>query len=680
MKKVLYYMYLYSFFVTLTEIRNTASTKLEDPRLTSKRYIVKKDDKSTSLCSVIGRNVEIVPVNEAVWNIQKVKLPDALQRQLPSATTCAVQLVKNVYMDIDNPVSNLSMESGEIQSGRNTPAGDITESLFNDYENVRPSENVSVDVDEKANSQVNQTAAEIVAQPIKYKIPKMKRVQEETISQSITKNTNPLEMLMTDLKSKCEVTTHTDESIEKGKPTKQEKDATKFAKATSTIGGKLEDDNPKERIKLCISLSKLKCKQPQSAREIVAGDLELSDETCDDSELQNDSLTLRDKVRLDKSQKSHQYKSHTSEIKSKNQDSSNIEVTKCAPDVNTKEISPESSKKRKTKRRSQKQRGSSPKEISEQIDTTKNQSDKKTRKKSKDSKADTTQDRKAKFSELFGDSSSLITPEDLGLTPVNVPPEKYVPIFEDAQDAVDVNVEETGKAQKASTCVETYEVQNEPRHSTSTIEHKIKSKPDKSGSERRQKIKKLDEIKPDSTVEVAISTEEISLYETIKAKTITSAEITSASFQTEPTLKSTVSEVPTLENLVPETATKDLDVVKTVIISTGIQSQATESNAGLPVSNNLEDLIEDIVEKDMPKRQDTRIHALATSTPYKEIPMPCSQIESNSRPESRNSEDNRLDGNEASLDDRNSVSNLDARENDAPDIRIFVTRRRKLKK
>lgn len=595
-----------------------------------------------------GRNVEIVPVDKTVWNIQKVKVPEALQRLPPSGATGAGQLVKNVSMDIDNPVSNLSVESGEIQSGKNTPVGDvITESLLNDYENARPSENISVNVLQKTNTPVNQSAVENVAQSTKYKIPKIKQAQEETVPQSITKDTNPLEMLMSVLKSKCEVSTHTNEHIEKGKPTKQDKETPKFAKATSTIEGKLEENNPKERIKLCISLSKLKCQQPQSAREIVAGDLELSDETCDDSELQNDSPNLKDKARLDKSQKSQQCRSHTSEYKSQNvQDSNNIEVTKCAPDV-LKEISPESRKKRKTKRRSQKPKDSSLKEIFEQIGTTKNQSDKKTREKSKDSKPHTTLDRHAKFSELFGDSSSLITPEDLGLTPVNVLPAQYVPIFEDAQDAVDVNVEEI--AQKASTSVEAYEVQNEPLNIT---EHKMKSKPDKSSGERRQKIKKLDEIKSDSTVEVPVSMEEIS----------------------------TVSEAPTLENLVHETVAKEFDVVKTVIISTGVQSQATANNAELPESNNLEELIEDVEKKDMPKRQDTCIHALATSTPYKEIPIPCFQTVSNSRPESSNSEDNRLGGNQASLDDQSSVSNIDVRENDAPDIRIFVTRRRKFKK
>lgn len=628
---------------------------------------------------MIGRNVEIVPIDQRVWKIEKVKVPEALQR--PPLTTCAAQLDKDVYMNIDNPVSNLSMESGEIQSGRNTPVGDvITESLFYDSENARPRECVSVDVLKKANSPVNQTDTENVAQCTKYKIPKIKKVQEETISQSITKNTNPLEMLMSDLKSKCEVTPHTYEkkTIEKGKVTKQEKKTPKFAKATSTIEGKLEKDNPKERIKLCISLSKLKCQQPQSAREIVAGDLELSDETCDDLELQNDSLPLKHKVRLDKSKKSVQDRSHPNEIKSqKFQDSSNIEVAECAPDVNTKVISPESSKKQKTKRRSQKQKVSSLEEISEQIGTTINQSDKKTRQKIKDSKLYTTQDKQAKFSELFGDSSSLITPEDLGLTPVHVLSKKYLPFFEDAQDAVDVNVEEIGKAQKVPMSVETYEVQNEPHNTT---EHKINSKPGKSGTERRQKIKKLDEVKPDSTVEVPISIEEISLHETVKDKTITTTDLTSGPFQTETTLKSIVSEAPTLENLIPETVAKDLDVVKTVIISTGVQSQTTTNNAELPVSNNLEKLIGDIEKKDMPKRQDTCIHALATSTPYKEIPMLCSQIESGSRCESSTSEDNRLCGNEASLDDHSSVSNLDERENDAPDIKIFVRRRRKLKK
>lgn len=626
---------------------------------------------------MIGRNVEIVPVDKTVWNIQKVKVPEALQRLPPSGATCAGQLVKNVSMDIDNPVSNLSVESGEIQSGRNTPVGDvITESLLNDYENARPSENISVNVLQKTNTPVNQSAVENVAQSTKYKIPKIKQAQEETIPQSITKDTNPLEMLMSVLKSKCEVSTHTNEHIEKGKPTKQDKETPKFAKATSTIEGKLEENNPKERIKLCISLSKLKCQQPQSAREIVAGDLELSDETCDDSELQNDSPNLKDKARLDKSKKSHQCRSHTSEYKSQNvQDSNNIEVTKCAPDINLKEISPESRKKRKTKRRSQKPKDSSSKEIFEQIGTTKNQSDKKTRKKSKDSKPHTTLDRHAKFSELFGDSSSLITPEDLGLTPVNVPPAQYVPIFEDAQDAVDVNVEEI--AQHASTSVEAYEVQNEPLNIT---EHKMKSKPDKSSGERRQKIKKLDDIKSDSAIEVPVSMEEISLNETIKDKTRTSPLLTPALFQTEPMLKRTVSEAPTLENLVPETVAKELDVVKTVIISTGVQSQATANNAELPESNNLDELIEDVEKKDMPKRQDTCIHALATSTPYKELPIPCIQTVSNFRPESSNSEDNRLGGNEASLDDQSSVSNLDVRENDAPDIRIFVTRRRKFKK
>lgn len=626
---------------------------------------MKRDDNTTSLCSVIGRNVEIVPVDEALWKIEKV--PDALQRPPSPTATCAAQLVKNVRMDIDNPVSNLSMESGEIQSGSNTPIGEVvTESLFNDYENTRP-----MNVLRETKSPLNQTTPVNAVQSTKYKIPKVKMVQEETITQSIAKNTNPVEMLMSNLKSKCEVTTHTEETIDIRKPTKEKKEAPKFAKATSTIEYKSEENIPKERIKLCISLSKLKCQQPQSAREIVAGDLELSDETCDDAELQNDSLTLKDKMQLDISQKKLECGFHMSDNKSqKVQDSSNTTVTKCAPYVNTKEVSPESSKKQKTKRRSQKQKCSSSREISEQICTT--QVDKKVKKKSKDSKPPTTQNRTAKFSELFGDSSSLITPEDLGLTPVHAAPEKYMPIFEDAQDAVDVNVEEICKAQEASKPVETNEEQIEPHNIT-----EITSELDKSGSEPRQKIKKLDEIKPDSTVEA--STGEISLHDTIKDKSVTSGEVPSAPFQTEVSLKSIVSEAPTLENLVPETVAKDVDVVKTVIISTGVQSQTATNDMELPIRNKLEEFIEDIQKKDVAKTQNMRIHALATSTPYKEIPMLCSHTESDLRPESSNSEDNRLGKNEASLDDQSSVFNLEAQETDAPDIRIFV-RRRKFKK
>lgn len=634
----------------MTEIRDTASTKLEDPRLTSKRYIVNKDDNTTSLCSVIGRNVEIVPVDATVWKFEKLKMPEALKRPPPSTATCAAQLVKNVHMDIDNPVSNLSMESGEIQSGSNTPVGDvITESLLNDYEITTLSETVSVNALGKTNSPINRTAADNVVQSTKYKIPKVKKVQEETISQSIAENKNPLEILMNSLKSKCAVTTHTDtETIEKGKPAKEKKETAKFAKVTSTIESKSEEDITRERIKLSISLSKLKCQQPQSAREIVAGDLELSDETCDDSELQKDSPSLKDKMRLDKSQKVQD--SHT-------------EATKCAPDVHKTEISPGSSRKQKSKK-SQKHKGSSSKEISEQIGTTITQADKKSRKKSKDSKS-TTQDRKSKFNELFGDSSSLITPEDLGLTPVHITSQKYVPIFEDALDAVDVNVEEIRKTQKASISVETYEVHNESHNIT-----EITTKPGKSGGERRQMITELDEIKPDTTVEVPTSMEEISLYETVKDKTVTSGAVPSAPFQTEAALESIVSVAPTVENLVPETVAKDVDVVKTVIISTGVQSQTTTNDTELPVSNKLKEFIEDIQKKDVPNIQAARIHALATSTPYKEIPMLCSQNES----------DSRLGKNEASLDDQSSVSNLEAQESDAPDIRIFVRRRRKLKK
>lgn len=647
----------------MTEIRYIASAKLEDPRLTSKRYIVMKNDKITTLCSMTGRNVEIVSVDETLWKIDKVEVPEALQRPPPSSATCATQLVKKVYMDMDDPMSNLSMESGEIESSMNISEGDIiTESLFN--ENAGPSDAVSIQL--KDNLPGNQSAAEEVPQTTKYTIPKVKEIQEETISQSIAEHTNPLEILMRNLKSKCEATAHTHE-VEKGKPTKQNKETPKIVKDTSAIEGKLEENNSKDRIKLCISLSKLKCQPSQSAREIVAGDLELSDETCDDLEMQNNK-TLKDKVQLDKLQKGVECGSHLSQDKSQNsQVNSNTEGNKCAPDVNTTEISPESSKKQKTKRRSQK--GKSSKEISEPIATAKNHLYKKTRKKSKDSKPHTTQDRQAKFSELFGDSSSLITPEDLGLALVNVQHEKYVPIFEDTQDAVDVNVEEIGRGQNTSISVDTNGVQNEPLNNT---EDKTISKP---VDERKKKIKKLDEIKPDSTVEVPTSTEEIPLHivmpEVTNDKTVISAEVATAPFQTEEMPKSVILEAPTLENLIPETVAKDLDVVKTIIISTGVQSQAT-NNMELPMTNNTVNLIEVNEEQDMPKIKDTPIHALATSTPYKEIPLVCSQIESDSG-------DNRLDKNEASIDDQSSVSNVDEQETDVPDIRIFV-RRRKMKK
>lgn len=657
----------------LTEIRNTASTQLEDPRLNSKRYIVKKDDKTNTLCSVTGRNIKIVPVDKKIWNVTQ---------------TCAAQLVQNVYMDIDNPISNLSMESGEIQSGRNSPFGVIvTKNLFNDLENARPGDAVSIPTKENppesSDPPESQSSAANVSETIKYIIPKIKKVQEETISQSIVENVSPLETLIKTLEPKCEVTAPTHKVMEKRKPTKQKTETPKFVNDTSISEDKIEDNIKKEGIKLRISLKKLK--QLPSAREIVAGDLELSDETCDDSEMLNDALkdNLKDKVQLDNLHKGVECGSHASQDKFKKVNvDSNTECNKRSPDANT-ELSPESSKKQKSKRRPQKHKGSSSKEISDSIATTKNQSDKKTRKKSNDSKPHTPHDIKERFSELFGDSSSLITPEDLGLAPVHNSLDKYLPNFENDQNANDVNVEETGKPRKFSMSVDTNRVQNEPVNTTAD---KTKSKPGKSFGERKKKnIRNRDEIKPDSTVEVPLSTEEIPLHK-VKSNAVNDKnpeEVTLALFQTETTTKNIVLETPTLENLVPVTEAKAVDVVKTVIISTGVQSQATK-NIEFPITNNIVNLTENqnITEKtekhDVLKIQDPPINALATSTPYKGILLAQTKLESEYG--SSNFEDNKPDRNGASFYDQTSTSNLDVQETDVPDVRIFVRRRRNVKK
>ncbi|XP_060801184.1 uncharacterized protein LOC106130151 isoform X1 [Amyelois transitella] len=179
-----------------------------------------------------------------------------------------------------------------------------------------------------------------------------------------------------------------------------------------------------------------------SGKGMVEGDLELSDESCD--------VDLMKRVMKDIAERTS-CESGKSKIERSVVEKNENVASECAEDKYSKNIVKENDVALKADAKQKKGESNDTNKVGknkttkEKITETLKSEPEGTLQKHLKSKAPenvVSKEIKNKFSDLFGDSSSLITPEDLGLTAPEVRIESsssnYIPIFEDAQDAVDL--------------------------------------------------------------------------------------------------------------------------------------------------------------------------------------------------------------------------------------------------
>ncbi|XP_047020046.1 uncharacterized protein LOC124630277 isoform X2 [Helicoverpa zea] len=297
-----------------------------------------------------------------------------------------------------------------------------------------------------------------------------------------------------------------------------------------------------------------------------------------------------------------------------------------------------------------------PKDLIESIDVIQFSEKKVKNKKEKEGKPRET---KETFSALFGDSSSLMTPEDLGIP-------MYVPISEDAQDAVDIKIDRIIDATPQ-------EDKDFP-----AIVHKVNAIEMTEEATAVTHDDKPTDVPENSNMKEKEGFEQIGGKKAPKKKGVNESLLVSINIEPH--------ELPSpvlYENMNPGTDSNEPpDIVKTVVISTGKQPEIEFDNRELTVTpitdvvGNEEQTAADISQvpalKEF-KRLDS-LKALATSTPHKDFPI-SNPIEAGVMKS-------------IIVCDSNKPVEQGVKENcantfesqDAPDVRIFVKRRRKLAK
>ncbi|XP_038210619.1 MATH and LRR domain-containing protein PFE0570w-like [Zerene cesonia] len=162
-------------YYKIKEIMHTAATPLEDPRISSKNYILKTENNKAVLKTTSSQDIDIRMVDKSLWNLPKVIVPDALLVK-PSVHNMSEELVDEFYMNIENLDLDMSLESGEIGS--------------TDHE--KEYENIIVKERHKSKQPDDQILHSYLDKPKnvinKYKIPKQKvrknEENEEKLSQS----------------------------------------------------------------------------------------------------------------------------------------------------------------------------------------------------------------------------------------------------------------------------------------------------------------------------------------------------------------------------------------------------------------------------------------------------------------------------------------------------------------
>ncbi|CAH2075110.1 unnamed protein product, partial [Iphiclides podalirius] len=359
--------------------------------------------------------------------------------------------------------------------------------------------------------------------------------------------------------------------------------------------------------------------------KIVEDDLILSDETNDVIDTRPELPKKENKAKPKKQKELKNFdKIQNSNTLTKVQDCLSKKEEQVLDD---KEISTDHAKRHKGKKKLLK--------TSPSTDQSKGSKSKKN-KKEKDTK---THEIKTKFNDLFGDSSSLITPDDLGIViHEKEVRDKYATIYEDTQAAVDLNLEEIEETQTSK--ISGQDNQNDSVNEQVCLTPLIKA------------ISHYDGVKENK----------YEIDENLKFND---------KFNNDRKMKSDITPSVVKENIDGNINVESHDIVKTVIISTGSQPQHPHDNVVTSTEKPIKTL---------------GLHALATSTPAKmtqETPTKCVGVESVvSKPQDCSSSTNSTTS-KSLLVPMNQLSgeNIDShKDEDVPDVRIFVKRRRKVKR
>ncbi|KAJ2939614.1 hypothetical protein O0L34_g14331 [Tuta absoluta] len=666
------------------EIMNTAATYLEDPRITSKKYRKGIEGDKVVITTATGRNVDLIPIDISTWDIPRVEVPQASRN--PDKFTD--EMVNDIYADVEDPNSNMSMLTEENESNDLRMADYLSRNFHLDYENerikqieARADKNVENVLHKRDSTNVQQKLdvgnKEVSVNPDDRKLPPVKykksRVSNDEAKQHIPPNT--LGVLLQQIKTVCGV-----DNTAKPPATNLSVDETCSKNDdTQDRTSKSPEQKPSD--------SRHLRRRKMSAKELVEGDLALSDETMDNVA---DKQTKKEKLKEQPSSKTESQKSIAETVKDtakpakittekKTRKSRTEKVSNQKKEENCTEKQPEEKSIKKTRKKTvTTQTVTSTSEARKYIDA--------------ERKARATKS-KGKFPELFGDSSSLITPEDLGIEAQTDKSNKYVPIFEDAQDAVDVNVH--------ALMIKDLEITQPPVTSSKTDEPANTAEP-----KPKSIICKISLPIPTTNENVANDATQVSISKPI-LKTSKLENNAGLSIEIEKDNNSAANFSSAVENTTPvfirkETPdtnkqdtntdttpecvkkitpnmevsntveTKEREVVTTVIISSGVQPEIEETQ-----TNKLADKIETIAQTSATKITEAIPIALATSTPHKRL---LQQLESELQSSSHTSSELQRDD---SREDRSALSNgasIEDPNDDVPDVRIFVRRRRRVRK
>lgn len=598
----------------------TAATKLEDPRVSNKKYILSLPN--NTLSTVVGRNIDLKMVDKSVWGIEKIDVPAALTKRISEQNSDI--LLKDICMNIEDPSLHDSLESGEIQSYDHDDlstfnSGDIDKDDGNETNNKHQNTDsrtlILTDLKEKV------IYKKVSEKPInnKFKIPKINKPVLDVPKLYEKQTCNKSDTNLPDLRD-------LNDDVEKHQPSEHNINTADPDKLC------FENELPKNIV--IQNSEQIDSDKRKEIMKTIEGDLELSDEASDvelNDTNQKWSKTGSDKVQNVKKdlmiypslQENNSATTipHSAKISNKKTD----KTKSLTISGSTKDSSKESSKKRKRKRKSSEQN-----EMKESHDAKKPKEKecKKSLSEDKKEKERLSKETLNKFSDLFGDSSSLITPDDLGINNVPVQSgEKYSSIFENTQDAVDLSGEVV-VSKLTST------------NKSDTIDAVINNSAFDTAVE-----KVCDEntaSKNNFSVNVTVVNDNVDINAEIKNANLNNA----------------------YENAKSEMSANENSIVKTVVISSGTQNECVSESVSKDSSRtNVESVTANTDDIALKKSPLNNSKALATSTPPKcgDTVAPTEEVFESSKLSNSSYINDKIEQNEA----------------DIPDVRIFVRRRRK---
>ncbi|XP_014363390.2 metacaspase-2 isoform X1 [Papilio machaon] len=609
----------------IREIRSTAVMHLEDPRLSSKKYKIITDCNKEVLTTVNERNVEITPVNKKLWDFNPIPIPKAL---IEPPSSYIDNMTKSFNMDYysslnmfggSNEISNRT--NGDYYS-RNEPA-DITQSNNSKDAITNSTASKYKENQSKEESKSNQATIEshsgkdktdVTSKNIKsgYKIPKKQNNSEVSIS---TDNVSNNKISNQDSIEKCSVP-----GQEMPQPVESISKHINDVKSNNNRD-KQKDESKEKRLTDNENAEKFiehRNHELAISRKIVESDLTLSDDTSDNFEPPLTIIDTQIKSKCKKYKTKERSKHHKGTI-----DTKKSENLPHANNADGKEKHPSAQEKTKHKdeglEHSKKQKyKKKPQEDKDDVDDSKTSKIKKA-KKEKEAKTEI----KTKFSELFGDSSSLITCDDLGVVPRQPEQPNFSTIIEDTQDAVDINIKEIEQLQAAKPQNDKIEAMEEQANKQTEPSNIIDS--DNKKCDLKINIRKTE----DKYTIVNEVTEPVNMFSN--------------------NTNVAVSNIP-----------------ETIIISTGKQ-QNNDVEFRQPTNVTCVERLQSHLSLGL---------ALATSTPAKTH----DQLQKDTAIQSDCSSVSSSDAITVKPQMKTQTSDTECQESDVPDVRIFVKRRRKAKK